>query len=239
MKLLQPRSHPFQLHLTQLNRRVWPIAPVLLFSASPSRPRPVQLPSAPSLLLLLLAASVLWSGCATPARRIETGGNESITTVGRIDIQDFITAADASVAKLLASGALDNVAAPPAILTVHGVRNDTGHQFDTDLLTKKIRVKLNTSGKALTTTTFGSKDKVEDPTAKGIQEEREFLGDKRITRPPDFSLSGKIIETRARAGSLRQATFTFQLSLTDNRGLAVWEGEEGVTKQGTRPAVGF
>ena len=190
-------------------------------------------------LLLAAGVSLLWTGCATPAHRIETGGRDSITTVGQIDIQDFISAAEASVNKLLASGALDSVANPPAILTVHGVRNQTGHQFDTDLLTKKIRVKLNTSGKALTTTTFGAKDRVEDATARGIQDEKEFLEDKKVTRPPDFSLSGKIIETRAKAGSVRQSTFTFQLSLTDNRGLALWEGEEGVTKQGKRPTVGF
>lgn len=190
-------------------------------------------------LLLALSASVLSMGCGTPARRIESGGRESITTVGKIDIQDFITAAEASVNKLLASGALDKVSNPPAILTVHGVRNETGHQFDADLLTKKIRVKLNTSGKALTSTTFGSPEKVEDNTAKGIQAEREFLEDKKVTRTPDFSLSGKIIETRAKAGNVQQSTFSFQLSLTDNRGLALWEGEEEITKQGSRSTVGF
>ena len=190
-------------------------------------------------LLLAASASVFWTSCGTPARRIESGGRESITTVGKIDTQDFITAAEASVNKLLASGALDRVPMPPAILAVSGVRNDTGHQFDTDLLTKKIRVKLNTSGKALTTTTVGLGGKAEDPLAKGLQSEREFLEDKKVTRAPDFSLSGKILETRASAGKVKQSTFSFQLSLTDNRGLALWEGEEEITKQGSRATVGF
>ena len=193
----------------------------------------------PFSLFLAVSASVLWTGCGTPARRIETGGRDSITTVGKIDIQDFITAAEASVNKLLASGALDKVANPPAILAVSLVRNDTGHQFDTDLLTKKIRVKLNTSGKALTTTTMGVGGKAEDPLAKGLQSEREFLEDEKVTRAPDFSLSGKILETRASAGNVKQSTFSFQLSLTDNRGLALWEGEEEITKQGSRSTVGF
>ena len=91
------------------------------------------------------------------------------------------------------------------------MRNDTGHQFDTDLLTKKIRVKLNTSGKALTTTTMGVGGKAEDPLAKGLQSEREFLEDKKVTRVPDFSLSGKILENRASAGNVKQSTFSFQL----------------------------
>jgi len=190
-------------------------------------------------LALLALAPLLWTGCAGGARRIETGGTESITTVGSIDIQDFISAAEASVGKLLASGALDRVPTPPAILAVSVVRNETGKQFDTDLLTKKIRVKLNTSGKALTTTTVGVDGKAEDPLAKGIQSEQEFQDDKKVTRSPDFSLSGKIIETRAKAGNVRQSTFSFQLSLSDKRGLALWEGEEEITKQGKRPSVGF
>jgi PBP1b-binding outer membrane lipoprotein LpoB len=182
-------------------------------------------------LLLAVSASVLWTGCGTPARRIESGGRESITTVGKIDIQDFVVAAEASVNKLLASGALDRVPAPPAILAVSGVRNDTGHQFDTDLLTKKIRVKLNTSGKALTTTTVGLGGKAEDPLAKELGAE--------LPHRPDFTLSGKILETRASAGNVKQSTFSFQLSLTDTRGLALWEGEEEITKQGSRSTVGF
>lgn len=190
-------------------------------------------------LLIAIAAATFSTGCGTPARRIETGGRDSITTVGAIDIQDFIAAGENSVNKLLASGAIDKVANPPAILAVSLIRNETGKQFDTDLLTKRIRVKLNNSGKALTTTTMGVGGKAEDPLAKGLQSEREFLEDKKVTRAPDFSLSGKIIETRAKAGKVQQSTFSFQLSLTDTRGLALWEGEEEITKQGSRSTVGF
>lgn len=186
-------------------------------------------------LALLSLALVAWTGCSSGgARRIDAGGRESITTVGQVDIQDFVAAAEASVGKLLLSGALDKVPKPPAILAVSLVRNQTGQQFDTDLLTKKIRVKLNTSGKALTTTTVGLDGVAEDPLAKQLQAEQQKAG---VT--PDFTLSGKIIETRARAGDVRQSTFSFQLSLTDRRGIALWEGEEEITKQGKRPSVGF
>jgi PBP1b-binding outer membrane lipoprotein LpoB len=76
--------------------------------------------------------------------------------------------------------------------------------------------------------------------AKGLQQENEFMNDQKTTRKPDFTLSGKIIETLARSGSTRQSTYSFQLSLTDSKtGLAVWEGEKEITKQGTRPSVGF
>lgn len=189
---------------------------------------------------LLALISLAWTGCSSGgARRIDAGGRESITTVGQVDIQDFVAAAEASVGKLLLSGALDKVPNPPAILAVSIVRNQTGHQFDTDLLTKKIRVKLNTSGKALTTTTVGLDGVAEDPLAKQLQGERELVEKKKAGVTPDFTLSGKIIETRARSGDVRQSTFSFQLSLTDKRGLALWEGEEEITKQGKRPSVGF
>ena len=181
----------------------------------------------------------LLAGCATDAHYVQTGGRENVVTVSGINIQDYIQAASASVTKLLAAGALDRVQNPPAVLAMSRIINNTGQQIDTDLLTKKIRVALLQSGKAVTTTTFGLGGQAEDPLAKGIQQEQEFTSDQKTTRTPDFSLSGKIIETVARAGDTRQSTYSFQLSLTDKQGLAVWEDEEEITKQGSRASVGF
>ncbi len=192
------------------------------------------------ILVPLAAVGVaLLAGCATDAHYVQTGGRENVVTVSGINIQDYIQAASASVTKLLAAGALDRVQNPPAVLAMSRIINNTGQQIDTDLLTKKIRVALLQSGKAVTTTTFGLGGQAEDPLAKGIQQEQEFTSDQKTTRTPDFSLSGKIIETVARAGDTRQSTYSFQLSLTDKQGLAVWEDEEEITKQGSRASVGF
>ena len=80
----------------------------------------------------------------------------------------------------------------------------------------------------------------EDPMAKGLQQENEFKSDQKTTRTPDFTLSGKIIQLAVKAGNTSQSTYSFQLSLTDAKtGLAVWEGEKEITKQGTRSSVGF
>jgi PBP1b-binding outer membrane lipoprotein LpoB len=53
---------------------------------------------------------------------------------------------------------------------------------------------------------------------------------------PNFALTFKIMDDRVRTGIFRtneQVTFTFQMSLTDVRtGLAVWEEETQITKQG-------
>jgi hypothetical protein len=189
---------------------------------------------------LLAALPFVIGGCATNAHYVETGGRENVVSVNQINIQDYIQAANAAVNDLLASGALDRVATPPAVLAISRIVNNTGQQIDTDLLVKKIRVAVLNSGKAQTTTTLGLGGTAEDPMAKGLQQENEFMNDQKTTRKPDFTLSGKIIETTARAGSTRQSTYSFQLSLTDAKtGLAVWEGEKEITKQGTRPSVGF
>jgi hypothetical protein len=195
-----------------------------------------------NVILSLLAAAIPFvvGGCATKAHYIQTGGRESLVTVNSINIQDFIQAANNATSDLLASGALDKVPNPPAVLAISRIVNNTGQQIDTDLLTKKIRVALLNSGKAQTTTTLGLGGAAEDPMAKGLQQENEFKSDQKVTRTPDFTLSGKIIQTIARDGNTSQSTFSFQLSLTDAKtGLAVWEGEKEITKQGARPSVGF
>jgi PBP1b-binding outer membrane lipoprotein LpoB len=179
-----------------------------------------------------IAAVVIVSGCTggSNAHYIKTGGQESVVTVGQINIQDFMTAADQATSDLLGSGVLNKVPNPPAILAISRIVNNTSEQIDTDLLIKKIRVALLQSGKAVTTTTFGV-NSAEDPLAQSIQQQP--------SRPPDFTLSGKIIETTVHVGSTKQSTFTFQLSLTDQRGLAIWESDKDITKQGTRSSVGF
>ena len=187
-------------------------------------------------ILIPLAAVAFIAGCGTNAHYIQTGGRESVVSVNQVNIQDFITADDAMTGSLLASGVLDKVPNPPAVLAMSRIVNNTGQQIDTDLLTKRIRVALLQSGKAVTTTTFGE---VEDPLAKSIQQQQVATGQQPATPLPDFTLSGKIIETAVRAGDTKQTTYSFQLSLTDRRGLAVWEGEKEITKQGTRSAVGF
>ena len=195
-----------------------------------------------SLLLSILAAAIPFvvGGCATKAHYVETGGHESLVTVNSINIQDFIQAANSATSDLLASGALDRVSTPPAVIAISRIVNNTGRQIDTDLLTKKIRVAVLDSGKALTTTTMGLGGTAEDPMAKGLQQENEFKNDQKVTRTPDFTLSGKIIQLAVKAGNTSQSTYSFQLSLTDSKtGLAVWEGEKEITKQGTRSSVGF
>ena len=184
-------------------------------------------------------------GCAS-AKYLDAGGDASIVNVGQINTQDWIHAADQLTQSLLLSGAIQSVAGKPKILMIGRIKNNTSTHIDTDSLMKKIRVALNKSGRALTTTAVGL-DGPEDASSKAVRELRsddefnqETIPDKGNLVSPDYSLSGKIIQNNARAGRIKQSEFAFQLSLTDLKtGLAVWEEEKLIVKQGARAAVGW
>lgn len=171
------------------------------------------------------------SGCQHADARVVEDNTGLITTVDQIDIQDWERAAEVLVARLLNSGAIDATAGDPAILAVSRIVNNTSDRVDVDLLTRKIRVALSTTGLVRTTTVIGLGG-AEDPLAQQQATSAPVA--------PDYSLSGKLIEVRAQAGRTRQSSFVFQLVLTEiPTGLAAWEGEETITKQGTRNAVGL
>ena len=147
---------------------------------------------------------------------------------------------------LLLSGAIQSVAGKPKVLMIGRIKNNTTQHIDTDSLMKKIRVALNKGGRALTTTAVGL-DGPEDESSKAVRELRADDEFNQTTIPgkgnlvsPDYSLSGKIIQNNARAGRIKQSEFAFQLSLTDLKtGLAIWEEEKLIVKQGSRAAVGW
>jgi uncharacterized protein (TIGR02722 family) len=191
----------------------------------------------------LASAALLATGCATKndARYIDSKGPETIVSLNAINIQDWNMAADKLVASMLASGVLERAPELPAVMAVSRIRNNTQQQVDTDSLTKKIRIALNQTGKVVTTTTLGPDGKVEDAMAADVGAMNAFMsGQKQKTILPYYTLSGKLLEDRVRSGSVNQTTFTFQLSLTTTaNGLAMWEGEEQITKQGQRSSVGW
>jgi len=192
--------------------------------------------------LLSLGSLALLAGCGGGAKYVDSSGPNTIVTVNEIDIQDWTNAADQMVQNLLASGVLDRSARQPAVLAISRIVNNTSQQVDTNLLTKRIRIALNQSGKAVTTTTVGLGGTAEDPLAKDQAAYEDFKrgGDGAPAVQPGYSLSGRLIETRATAGSVQQMTFSFLLSLTEIKtGLAVWEDQVDITKQGKKPKVGW
>jgi uncharacterized protein (TIGR02722 family) len=178
-------------------------------------------------------------GCATDAHYVQTGDKEQIINAGQINIQDYANAANAALQDMLhppnnAPCVLDRVANPPAVIFISRIINNTGQHIDIELplLTTPITKALLDSGKAVTTST--------DPKTIGLHHENEFLNDQKTERLPDFTLSGNIIEHIDRAGNTSRHSYSFQLSLNDTKtGYQVWQGEKQISKQGTRPAVGF
>ncbi len=198
--------------------------------------------------LLLLSsvtsmACLSFTGCeSTNAKYVDSKGTETIVSLDQINIQDWAKAADQLVNSLLASGRLERSPQQPAVMAVSRIVNNTQQQVDTDYLTKKIRTALNQSGKVMTSTTIGLGNQAEDPLAKDAGDLARFMDGNKNTaeRMPYFTLSGKLLENRAKAGSTRQVTYSFQLSLTEVKsGLAVWEDEVEITKQGKKASVGW
>jgi len=166
---------------------------------------------------------------------------KKVVNATQISPSEWSEAAEKLISNLLSSDVLARIENPPAIMAISRVRNDTTMQINIDSLTKKIRVALNQSGKILTTTTVGLGGKAEDPLAKEAAEYAQFMGgEKQETRMPDFTLSGKIQESRVKQGRETLITYTFQLSLTDVRsGLAIWEAEEAIAKTSRKGGVSW
>ncbi len=198
-----------------------------------------------ALLIGISVLSILFlSGCASnKAGYINPQGTETIVSLNQINIQDWSNAADQLVSSLLESGTLERAPKQPAVLAISRIINNTQQHIDTDSLVKKIRVSLNRTGKVMTTTTLGMGGRAEDPLAKDAAEYAAFMSDKpaaSTTTLPDYSLSGKLLEDRVRAGKDRQVTYSFQMSLTEvGSGLAVWEDEVQISKAGRKPSVGW
>jgi len=187
----------------------------------------------------LLLLSGCTSGTGNNAAYVDSNGPRTVVSLEKINIQDWNSAAEKMVQSLLGSGVLDKAPQQPAVMAISRIVNNTSVQVDTDMLTKKIRVALNQSGKVITTTTFGKN--AEDALAKEAGDAAAFMeGGQAPNRIPYYTLSGKLLEDFAKAGSTQQRTYIFQLSLTEVKsGLAVWEDEVSITKQGKRNAIGW
>ena len=171
-----------------------------------------------------LAAGLLLTGCATkhPTPNQTTPSHGDVTM--GLDAQDLMVASDAAVPSLLESGIFDRATRRPAMLGIGRFENRTSGSFDMDLLTGQIRSALLETGKVVVV------ERGHNATDSSSQADA-------LSRP-DFTLSGKVIESRARTGSVNQSTYIFQFSLTDSNNLTVWAKEQEISKF-TRRNPGF
>tara|TARA_Y100000588_G_C13995110_1_gene813221 strand:- start:93 stop:638 length:546 start_codon:yes stop_codon:yes gene_type:complete len=175
------------------------------------------------------------------ARYIESGSEEGLVNLEKINSQDFQRAITKLLQDLYTRGALQKAPIQPAVLFVGNVRNDTQTYFDTDLLMQGLKADLVSSGKVVISTTEGPGGVGQDTFAQDLRRKGELSGDSTIKRPkPYYSLSGKILEETSRVDKVTQKDFYFHLTLTElHTGTGVWFGKELIAKQGKEGSVGF
>jgi len=194
--------------------------------------------------LLLASAALVLAGCQSKdAVYVDPAAGAGVVSLDQINIQDFANAADGMLQSLYDSPAFAGRKAKDGgapVLMVGRVRNDTAGNFDTDLLVKRMTVSVTRSGKARVAKAAGFGGAEDAAAAEARKAAAAESGQSAAAIIPDFTLSGKILEVRAQAGSTKQVSYVFQLSLTEVKtGLSVWEEEKQITKQGKKSAVGF
>lgn len=184
------------------------------------------------LTLAALSLAVVVAGCAQPAQRIDA--TERITTVEQIDVQDWEEASREMLDSLLTRGPLGGDG-DPALIQVSRIINDTTERINTAHLTEYMLTELNRSGRAYAVRWD------EDERIAEQRDVEEFLGEREVrTRDFDYTIGGRIIEERRRAGRTRQSTFVFTIWLNDpDTGASIWQERTTIDKAGDRPAVGL
>ncbi len=188
--------------------------------------------------LAAICAALLGAGCSSSVKYVDSNSSNLIVNADKINIQDFASAADEMMQDLIdfAGADLTGADGEKPIIAISRVKNNTQENFDVDLLVKKMRTTLTKTKKVYTTTTLNL-EKGEDPLAEeALEMEERTTGTNTLH---NYTLSGKILQVTAKAGSKIQNSFVFQLSLSDRRGLVLWENEKIITKQGSRAKVGF
>ena len=198
---------------------------------------------------LLLGGAVLpgvitLSGCGTPARYLEPGSPESLLTVSGVDPADWQRVTAEAAQSLVASGALKRNDGQRPVLMISRIRNYTLQHLETRLLTDQLRSVVLRSGQATVTSAVGYGSNL-DPAVRRIrQKELDDLFDPgTVPRSgtviaPNLSLSGSITQQTVTRGRTEESYFLFHLTLTDlATGLAVWEHNVEIAKQGTRPVL--
>ena len=197
-------------------------------------------------LIALSISALLLSACGSAPKRIDATGNEGIVSIDNVDFKDWQIAAEKGIRSLLESGTLNRNDNRKNIIMISSVKNSTTQHINTRILTDKIRQALLRSGKALTTTAI-SETGADDAASRQVRElandpmfKQNTVQQSGTVIAPDMSLSGEIVQQQNSLGRREESYFFFHLSLTDlTTGLAVWEDNVEIVKQGKKPLLGW
>ena len=187
------------------------------------------------------AALLTMTGCGSAPVRIDTASSQGITTVHQIDFKDWQIAAEKGISSMLESGAMKRADGRKTVLMVGNVKNSTRENVNTRILTDKIRQAVLRSGQAVVTTAVGAKGAEETAVRQVRELENDDLFNQSTVQKrgtviaPDMSLSGEIVQQQRRSGRTEESYFFIHMVLTDlATGLAVWEDNVELAKQGTK-----
>lgn len=197
-------------------------------------------------LVAITATTLIFTGCTNQPQYMGTNTTtkQAPLTMG-IDRQDFEKAATESVDSLLQGKALNKPGGGRYVVMMARLINDTTQRIDTDMLTKKIRIAMLQSGKAVVTTAvkMGGAEDMSSYEVRKLRGNSEFkqnrIAKKGTMVAPDMSLGGKIMQRAAKAANGNQIVeYYFHLTLTHlETGLAFWEGESVIGKAGSNDTV--
>lgn len=180
-------------------------------------------------------------GCGSAPVRIDTSSNQGITTIHQIDFKDWQIAAEKGISSMLESGVMKRADGRKTILMISTVKNSTRETVNTRILTDKIRQAVLRSGQAVVTTAVGAKGAEETAVRQVRELENDDLFNQATVQKrgtviaPDMSLSGEIVQQQRRSGRTEESYFFIHMVLTDlATGLAVWEDNVEIAKQGTK-----
>ena len=192
----------------------------------------------------LFAGALLFTGCAQQAQFIGNDSAKAAPVSMGIDRQDFERAASDMVTSLLNSGALNKRGGGRYVVMISDVINDTTQRINTKMLTKKIRIGMLRSGKAVITSAVGTeRDDTTINATRATRNSKEFNQNTSIKEGQlinaELGLAGIIMQRTATTNDNDQLVeYYFQMTLTDAKsGLAFWEDEVVVGKLGSNDTV--
>ena len=167
-----------------------------------------------------------------------------MTHVMELEFRDWENTAELMTKSMIASGVLP--AGNRTVIAIGRVTNDTMQRFDTDILVKKIRSTLISSGRVQVTTALPTGGVAEDMTTHNVRDLREnaewntgTIAQTGTLVAPTMSLSGKMIQRNFQlrtcwlCSSKERVEYYLQLTLTEVKtGLSVWEQVEPIVKEG-------
>lgn len=192
----------------------------------------------------VLITTIIFSGCSTPAQYINMNKSNSKPMTMGIDRQDFEKAASDMVESLLTSNVLDKKDGSRYVIMMSDILNDTTQNIDTRMLTKKIRIALRKSGKAIMTNAVGTEqDSTTINSSRAIRGNKEFnqksASAENALIGAELGLAGRILQRAAETNDGDQLVeYYFQMELTNaHNGLVYWEDEAVVGKLGSNDTV--